>query len=71
VVLATGSVGGTANPAFHGNGASFGIAVSASSRALWRTELRGFGNRDAVFPNGSSAARSTGGFAVTSLAVTF
>ncbi|MHB1310642.1 MAG: porin [Gemmatimonadaceae bacterium] len=71
VVLATGSVGATANPAFHGHGASFGIDVAASSRALWRTELRGFGNRGAVFPNGTSAARSTGGFAVTSLAVTF
>jgi len=71
VVIATGSIGGKANPAFHGNGASFGLDVTPSPRALWRTEVRAFGNRDAVFPNGTSGARTTGGFAVTSLAVTF
>ena len=71
VVMGTGSIGAAANPAFHGNGASFGIDVVPSSRVLWRTEVRGFGNRGAVFPNGTSASRSTGGFAVTSLAVTF
>jgi hypothetical protein len=71
VVMATGSTGDEANPAFHGNGASFGIDVNPSTRVAWRTEVRGFGNRDAVFPNGRSSARAAGGFAVTSLAVTF
>lgn len=70
-VMGTGSVGDTTNPAFHGNGASFGLDVSPSLRVLWRTEVHGFGNRDAVFPNGASAPRLSSGFAVTSLAVTF
>ncbi len=71
VVMSTGKVGGRANPPFHGNGASVGIDVAPSPRALWRTEMRGFGNRDAIFPNGTAAARATDGFVVTSLAVTF
>jgi hypothetical protein len=71
VVMTTGSVGTTSNPAFHGSGASLGVDVNPSPRVLWRTEVRGFGNRDAIFPNGTAAPRTTDGFAVTSLAVTF
>ena len=71
VVIATGMVGTTPNPPFHGNGASFGVDVSPAPRVLWRTEVRGFHNQQAVFPDGTGAPRRSGGFAVTSLAVTF
>lgn len=71
VVLATGTVGSTPNPAFHGSGFSLGLDVASTPRALWRTEVRGFLNNHAVFPGGTGAPRSDGGFAVTSLAVTF
>lgn len=65
------------NPAFRGNGASLGVDVqpggfAGPARVLWRTEVRGFRNRDAVFPDGADGAPTrTGGFAVTSLALTF
>lgn len=78
VILATGSAGGSGgppNPAFRGNGASLGLDVApaaGSSRVLWRTEVRGFRNRGAVFPDGTNGApRRDGGFAVSSLALTF
>jgi hypothetical protein len=76
VILATGTrtVGGASvtNPAFRGNGASLGIDVKPAVGTLWRTEVRGFRNADALFPNGSrDGPRRGGGFAVTSLAVTF
>lgn len=81
VAVATpGGAGATAavpNPAFRGNGASLGVDVqpvggAGSARVLWRTEVRGFRTRDALFPNGAAGApRRTGGFAVTSLALTF
>jgi hypothetical protein len=74
-VVATGSrpaAGGMrANPAFRGNGASLGVDITAAPGVLWRTELRGFGAREAVFPSQSvGGARRTGGVLVTSLAVT-
>ena len=74
-VVATGSrpaAGGMrANPAFRGNGASLGVDITAAPGVLWRTELRGFGAREAVFPARSvDGARRTGGVLVTSLAVT-
>ncbi|HEY0779406.1 MAG TPA: outer membrane beta-barrel protein [Gemmatirosa sp.] len=82
VILATGSrtlaspvEGGAttiANPAFRGNGASIGVDVSPFSRVLFRTELRGFQNRDAVFPDAATGnVRKADGFVVTSLALTF
>ena len=87
VILSTGSrqvtlpgttVGGdantlsVANPAFRGNGASFGVDVQPVSRVLFRTEVRGFRNRDAVFPDHTNPGpRKADGFAVTSLALTF
>jgi hypothetical protein len=85
VVLATGTrgddpPGGPAalpNAPFRGNGASLGVDVSpggfaGTPRLLWRTEARGFRNRDPLFPDGAHGApRRCGGFAVTSLALTF
>ena len=72
--MTNGVEGGNAipNAAFRGNGASIGLDVSPFSRVLFRTELRGFQNRDAVFPDGANAnPRKTDAFAVTSLALTF
>jgi len=76
--LSTGSIPGRGrvpdriNPGFRGNGASVGVDVRAAPGALWRTELRGFRTRDALFPNGATgASRRTGGFLVTSLGVGF
>lgn len=61
-----------ANPAFRGNGASIGVDVQPYTRVLFRTELRGFQNRDAVFPDGKHPdPRTADGFVVTSLALTF
>ncbi len=67
-----GAVASVANPAFRGDGASVGVDVSPVPRVLFRTELRGFRNRDAVFPNGKSGdPRKADGFVVTSMALTF
>jgi hypothetical protein len=80
VIVATGGVAGgpaaAPNPAFRANGASLGIDVSAGgrdgpARVLWRSELRGFRNRGAVFPDGDRATLRRGtAFVVTSLALT-
>ena len=40
---------------FRGNGFSAGLDVTPHARLLWRTELRGFSNKDAVFPNGDGS----------------
>ncbi|MBU6367634.1 MAG: hypothetical protein KJT01_15580, partial [Gemmatimonadetes bacterium] len=61
-----------ANPALRASGASLGVDVELAPGARWRTEVRGYANRDALFPNGTAGApRRTGGFVVTSLAVGF
>ena len=68
VILATGDA---ARP-FRGNSASLGIDVQPESRLVWRTELRGFANRSAVFPDrGHDGGSTTNTLAVTSLALTF
>ena len=71
----TSGTAAAANPAFRGNGASLGVDVApvpGSARVLWRTEVRGFRTRDAVFPDGPDGRpRRDTGFAVTSLALTF
>jgi Putative beta-barrel porin-2, OmpL-like. bbp2 len=76
VIIATGTrtVGSNvvANPAFRGTGASFGVDVTPYARVLWRSEIRGWQNADAVFPDGSKTAPSKqSAFAVTSLALSF
>ena len=76
VIMSTGSrsVNGSsvANPAFRAVGGSAGIDVSPFARVLWRTELRGWSNKDAVFPDGGNAtAKKANAFAVTSLSLTF
>lgn len=73
VIVATGSLPGDVPlGAFRASGASIGIDVTPRSRVLWRTELRGFRNRTAVFPDGpSDPPTKTSAFAVSSLALTF
>ena len=68
VIIATG----VSNGAFRADGGSLGIEIVPQPRFLWRTELRGFQNGSAVFPNGSSAApRKSDAFVVSSLSLTF
>ncbi|MGZ8413537.1 MAG: outer membrane beta-barrel protein [Gemmatirosa sp.] len=76
VVIGTGTrgsgTGAVANPPFRAVGGSVGLDVQPLPRVLWRTEARGWRNRDAVFPDGTAARpRKTGGFVVSSLALTF
>jgi hypothetical protein len=76
VILSTGTrdINGTAsaNPAFRAIGGSGGIDVTPYARVLWRTELRGWQNQDALFPNGTKSAPSKSNvFVVSSLALTF
>ena len=72
VIVATGSAApGVANGPFRAHGASVGLDVTPQRRVLWRTELRGFRNRTAIFPNGPRGApKRTSAFAVSSLALT-
>jgi putative OmpL-like beta-barrel porin-2 len=73
VIIATGTRTNDApNPAFRANGGSLGIDISPQPHVLWRTELRGFVNRAALFPDGARGEpRNQDGFVVSSLAVTF
>jgi hypothetical protein len=70
IVAQTGSSNGVANAPLRSLAASVGVDVTRL-RALWRTELRGFLNRDAVFPGGGGSAGRQSGFLVTSLAMMF
>ncbi len=76
VILSTGTRGtgstATANPAFRATGGSAGIDVTPYARVLWRTEVRGWQNKHALFPDGSRRAPSKSSlFAVSSLALSF
>lgn len=73
VIVATGSQeDGTPNGAFRANGGSVGLDVAPQPRLLWRTELRGFSNKTAIFPDGKDGApQKANAFVVSSLAVTF
>ncbi|MBC7564211.1 MAG: porin [Gemmatimonadaceae bacterium] len=72
VILSTGAVEGVSNPAFRAVGGSIGVDVTPVSRVAFRTELRGWRNRDAIFPNGRvGAPRPESAFVVTSLALSF
>jgi hypothetical protein len=73
VVLATGGLSASMpNGPFRGDGASLGLDVVPERRVLWRTEIRGFRNATAIFPDGPTGApRKTGGFVVSSLGLTF
>jgi hypothetical protein len=73
VIIATGGPSAAApNGPFRGNGASLGIDVSPRPRVFWRSEIRGFSNETAIFPDGPTGApRKVGGFVVSSLSLTF
>jgi len=61
---------GTANP-FNVTSGSLGIDVAPSAGALWRTEMRGYAARDAIFPmHGSGGFATHDGVVVSSLALT-
>jgi hypothetical protein len=59
--------------AFQGNGFSVGLDVTPHAKFLWRTELRAFSNRRAVFPDGADAdaVTSRNVLAVSSFSVIF
>ncbi|MCU0619061.1 MAG: porin [Gemmatimonadaceae bacterium] len=66
VLVTTGAPGG-----FRTTGASLGLDVAPEARVLWRTEVRGFRSRDAIWPeDGRPSGRRTGVLVVTSLAMT-
>ena len=67
VIVTTGILG----TSLRANGASLGIDHAPMARVLLRTEARLFSNESAVFSSNGSAARKTGGFVVSSLALTF
>ncbi len=75
VIIATGSVAGLnamPNPAFRAIGGSVGIDVTPYARIAWRSEVRGWLNRSAVFPDGTSKTPSKSStVAVTSLSLIF
>jgi len=67
VIVATPAPGG-----YRVAGASLGVDVSPETDVLWRTEVRGFGARSAVFPLRTSGAYGRrDAFVVSSLALTF
>lgn len=74
VVISTGAAvnGVLRNPALRALGASVGVDVQPEPRLLWRNEVRGWRNRDAVFPDGRTGApRRQSAMVVSSLALTF
>ena len=76
VIISTGSVGAgnitTANPAFRALGGSVGVDITPYARVAWRSEIRGWRNRGALFPDGNKSTPSRNNvFAVTSLSLTF
>lgn len=56
---------------FNVNGASLGVDVTPASRVLWRSEVRGFHGKHAVFLKDFSGPSKDDAFVVTSLALTF
>ena len=61
-------VTGSADP-FRGNGFSFGLDITPGARLMWRTEARGFFADAPIFPDGTSAPKKNGAFAVSSLSI--
>jgi hypothetical protein len=68
VIVATGA----GNGALRANGASVGLDVTPAPRLLWRSELRGWANDTAIFPDkGNPTKKKNSAFVVSSLALTF
>ncbi len=70
VLIATGNVGGRSLPAFRATGASLGLDVQPQSRVSWRSEVRGFANDGAIFPDRAGTSRRST-LMTTSLALSF
>jgi len=74
-IISTGSSSATAippNPALRALGGSVGVDVTPYARIAWRSELRGWRNKDGVFPDGPSKVPSKNSVvAVTSLSLIF
>jgi hypothetical protein len=68
VIIATGTANG-----FQVSGGSFGIDVVPVANFLWRTEVRAFDSKDAIYPKRSAAGGLSGGnaFVVSSIALAF
>ena len=68
-----GTIIATAMPSapFRANGVSIGVDAAPAPRTLWRTELRGWANDSAIFPDGGKPAKKSNAFVVSSLALTF
>ena len=57
--------------AFRASGLAFGIDVAPQPHVAWRSEIRGFRGRAAVFPRRDAAASRDDAFIVTSLSLSF
>jgi hypothetical protein len=67
VIVATGTASG-----FRVSGGSIGVDVTPAAGVVWRSEVRGFMARDAVFPlRGTAGIGKRDAFVVSSLALTF
>ncbi len=76
VIVGTGTttnrITAVANPAFRALGGSVGLDITPFARVAWRTELRGWRNRNALFPDGNNSLPSRHSVvAVSSLSLTF
>ena len=56
---------------FRGNGFSIGLDVTPHAKFQWRTEFRGFSNKDAIFPDTDGAVSSHNLLVVSSLGLIF
>ena len=66
IIIATGAPYGFATWS-----ESVGVDLTILQKALWRTELRGFQGDDALWPDSGGPLKKSGGFVVTSLALSF
>jgi hypothetical protein len=66
VIITTGEDYG-----FQSWGGSLGVDLTVAGQALWRTEVRGYTGEDALWPDPDGGLRTSGGFLVTSLALSF
>jgi len=77
VIIATGNFGPASvksrpNPAFRAVGGSVGLDITPYARLAWRSELRGWRNGAALFPDGTKPTSVRNSIvSVTSLSLTF
>ena len=76
VIVSTGTtthgISSLANPALRALGGSVGLDITPFARVAWRSELRGWRNKNALFPDGNNSLPSRSSIvAVSSLSLTF